>query len=95
MAAAHRRAARGYGVAAIGLLTAGAAIGTVGLAGIGLSATALGLVVAATAAIAWKKSIEHGDRADGAEVLREEWQDAAAVPERRARLMGLIRRLYA
>lgn len=97
LAEAHRQAARGWRTTAIALLVVGVLLAVAGLATarLGPGASAVGLVVIAAAAIPWKKAIEHRERAEGVEVLGEEWGDAAGLPQRRARLLGLVRHLYA
>ena len=65
------------------------------LAGIGVMAegwrwlAAAGAVLALSALTPWKKAAEHGERAEGLAVLKEEWADAApgAGAERLRRLI--------
>jgi hypothetical protein len=95
LASAHRAAAEKYRRLAIGLVVAGALVGLAGLAMAWHGTATIGLILAATAAIPWKKGLEHRERAEGVEILGEEWRDAAAPPQRRERLRQLIHELYA
>ncbi len=90
----HRSAGRkyrrlGWMIAAAGLVVA--------LGGFGLGSFALfaaGLVLALSALLAWKKAIEEAERADGLDVLRDEWRDFTPGPGA-DHLLALARRLYA
>ena len=90
----HRSSGRGYRrvtwiVAVVGLALA--------LAGIGAASfmlLAVGLVLALSASLAWKKAVEEEERADGLDVLRDEWLEAPSSPEA-DHLLALVRRLYA
>lgn len=75
------------------LAIAGAAMLAIGLMTGAFWLADLGLVVALTAMISWKKAAEHAERADGVAVLRDEWAELAPVGSAR-RLRAILLDLY-
>jgi hypothetical protein len=98
LAARQRGGWRRYGLAAALLLVSGIAAAFVGLVADGVTRLPLivgGLLAASLAVLPWREAVERRDRADGLEVLGEEWVALAPDDERgRRRLLVLARAMF-
>jgi hypothetical protein len=98
MAARLRAGGRCHAAGAALLLAGGAAFAVAGPALGAPMAAGPGLLAAALAALPWREALERWDRAQGLEVLAEEWDEAAAAgPDEagaRERLLALAEAMF-
>jgi hypothetical protein len=98
LAARQRGGWRRYGLAAAVLLVGGVVVALAGVVTEGVARLPLiagGVLAAALAVLPWREALERRDRADGLEVLGEEW--AALAPDDeggRRRLLALALAMF-